>query len=61
MVWCQTLGLKFQSKVNYVNLLSKERKSVIDVYRSQGTALFLRLIPRKWVEVDRNSLVEGGP
>ena len=61
IVWCWIVRWIFQPKVNDVNLFSKERKSFIGVYKSQVTSLFLRLIPAIWVEVDRISLIEGGP
>ena len=41
--------------------MSKERKFFNDVYRYEGTALFLRLTLGRWVEVEhgRNHLITG--
>ena len=64
-VWIDVLmsntQLILSIKGQWCEPMSREREYVINAYKYQGTKLFLRLIHGWWSEVDRNSLVEGGP
>ena len=63
-IWMKELKLNihgiFQLEFNYINQLLKIRIPTIEACKFQGTEWFLSLIPGWCVEVDRNTLVEGG-
>ena len=61
MIWCQTLNWIYISTVNDVNLCQDQENMSLRHTNLKLLNLFLILIPGWWTDVNRNSLVEGGP
>ena len=61
MIWCRTLNRVYWSKFNDVNLCWEWENLSLRHTNLKVLNLFLRLIIGWWAQVDRNSLIEGGP